>query len=1390
MAENKKVYTIQINGVKESIDAVDSLNKTLNTLDTKIKEFESKTVTVSSKGGSSSVLSEEAALQREINNLKNEGTKLDAKIAATQSEVYQKVQATKDLYKEAVNDQKQLAAQERLTADAYSNTMAGMKQHLADLKAVINTTDLGDSDAIKKMTKEANELTNKLKEMEEAYGQFGRNVGNYQSAFDGLQKISVVVNGVTQEFNSLRQAQRALTNAMGTLEVNGKKDTAMYKQMEKELEKVAKAQLRLNSAMNDAKASSKAMDDMLDMFESFTALEQVGRGFSTFFGIDDSEIEKQIAKLVALQNTLQGIEKIRQQMNTGEGIGGIMNSGSDAVDKFVMKLTGAQKRMGMLVTTTKEGSIAVQRLAAGLKIVGGATIIGGIMLLITAFSKLMEDFKRWKNGGYEAGTATEVLNKQLEEQKKILEWYLNNQKRQYLEGLIDSETYANNVTNILTINLSNLLNKLGELEKRDFSKISGSILGGFNLGYGKTEGEALKNAQDRFKKLAEELDKIENKTRKSSSFVGWVKDLVGLGPDVDRLEREFQDLGESLSKNILYDLQNTMSKARAEIATVGTVSEETREKIYDLSIELTRPTTNSILSNIDKFSKNGQYYANQINLIKDSFFELNKQVGNVDLVDKNPDKIVQLQIDAMKDGLAKQRKQIELNRKKELADAGENEELKKAINAKYNREILNAEKTHSREMAAVYADLADLRIQLMREGWAKQKAELEHERDERIRQIVESEKLVGERSEAVRALYKKKMIEAERDWAYEVLKINQDLFNQIEEIEKQSFSREVSNSETSIANKQTEAKADIWRSTTLPFDDPNNIERRRKYYEEILKIDLEASKKQEKIRQENLDKQYDYDKKEEEERHNQVANAKTIALVMEEMAKVPDATDKDYAEIEAKLKNQLYNMRGDLVDAYNEGKLDFKTFVEYIEKEQDAHNANMNSLEKQYNVESKANTNQGLEEKKQLYNTYYTEVLATIRTKQDEVAREIQKTPIMDNDWGVVQISKTKRNYKKALEEYKSIASDIKTQKAQLQKDLAMGNITAEDFFMKNSELDAMQKSIEDAIKGVKEKQKMLFADFMQSISTYIQAVGQAANQILSSLSEIASNKYEAQIEEQEKYIEKYEELLEKQKEATQKYTDEVNSIEDELKTARGDRRQQLIDNLNAQMAAERASLAQEKRIEKEREKAEERKKKLEHDQAVAKKKMDLAQAYINAAMAVSMAAVNKWPVPAIPMMALAAAAGAAQIAAVASQNIPSYGDGGVIQGKSHAQGGVKVLGGRAEVEGGEFITNKVTTEKNVELLDFVNSKRKKLNLSDFIEFYGGGSVKKNIEKVKTKFADGGIIPTLRSDIAINDRLLQSFEDYSNRPVTVSVVEINDKQEAVRNVQVLSGLES
>ena len=57
--------------------------------------------------------------------------------------------------------------------------------------------------------------------------------------------------------------------------------------------------------------------------------------------------------------------------------------------------------------------------------------------------------------------------------------------------------------------------------------------------------------------------------------------------------------------------------------------------------------------------------------------------------------------------------------------------------------------------------------------------------------------------------------------------------------------------------------------------------------------------------------------------------------------------------------------------------------------------------------------------------------------------------------------------------------------------------------------------------------------------------------------------------------------------------------------------------------------------------------------------KADLASAFINLALMVGRAAINTWPFPAIPMMALAAVEGATQIALVASQKTPAFYEGG-----------------------------------------------------------------------------------------------------------------------------------
>ena len=1344
MAENKKVYTIQINGVKESIDAVDSLNKTLNTLDTKIKELESKTVTVSSKGGSSSVLSEEVALQREINNLKNEGTKLDAKIAATQSEVYQKVQATKDLYKEAVNDQKQLAAQERLTADAYSNTMAGMKQHLADLKAVINTTDLGDSDSIKKMTQEANELTNKLKEMEEAYGQFGRNVGNYANGVsEGLQKVKINVGGTVREFSSAREASRTLNNELKAMAINGDTTSDEFKQLRE-------AVMQMESAMNDAK---KPMDDLMDAMESFTAVASVSNGFAAFFGVDDSEIQKSIQRLLGLQTALKGIQTINKQIETREGFGKWIAPFTTSIDTATKKALVFNRALLGTGKAAKVAAVSINVFSKALKLAFSAGVLIAIELIIDTVMNLVDAFKK---EGEEA-----------EEASKKVQEAVSKQRETYTQASAQYMSVASRLSHLRT----------------EYAKTNDVM----------KKTSIIKQAAEEFKKVGINVKNINDAQRLFVNNGSEVIEMIKLQGDAAAIAALRM---EAFMKSYRMLIENGYGASGAAALAGNSGNVQELDKLLD-----------NVQTKISEHQKKlgiatDRGNAKEKKSVEDAQKELNR-----------------IKIELMKEGLNKQITQLEEERKSKIAkikaDGIMVGELTKATNELYDKKIEKAKKTHAEKVKEIYENMwesifqmtltNEKRIGEILENSAELSTnKLENAKNKLYNQGISSYGIQGKNQYSNST---KLSLGITSEFKFDSPKINE----MVEDYKKLiDIQREYSTAENVFKAKTLEAQNAVGEKEKKRYEEEakwfkEQYELKKKAYEDFEnflgeKYASETDKLNgQLVKNKLLEENYTKNLKDLFTQRLSAIEVYWKARIANEKMDAEALYNQDIEienkEYDARLraeKRKAEDLQKQLEKSHEEdGLLSDKEYSDAVERIWKEHADAVENLAKLHEQNLEIIEQKKVTKLKDINAEYYQETLQEFRDFQTALNNLENKQPVM-NAFGIVNLKKTNANNRELLSSYETLAVELAEKRRKLNQDFQSGLIDENVYKSSLRELDSFAADLGEKMDKVKYELSFggQWEQLAEGIDKWVQAVGQAANQILSSLSEITSNQYQAQIDEQQKYIEKYEELLEKQKEATQKYTDEVNSIEDELKTARGDRRQQLIDNLNAQIAAERASLAQEKRIEKEREKAEERKKKLEHDQAVAKKKMDLAQAYINAAMAVSMAAVNHWPIPAIPMMSLAAAAGAAQIAAVASQNIPSYGDGGVIQGKSHAQGGVKVLGGRAEVEGGEFITNKVTTEKNVELLDFVNSKRKKLNLSDFIEFYGGGSVKKNINNVKTKFADGGIIPTLRSDITFNDRLLQSFEDYSNRPVTVSVVEINDKQAAVRNVQVLSGLEN
>lgn len=147
---------------------------------------------------------------------------------------------------------------------------------------------------------------------------------------------------------------------------------------------------------------------------------------------------------------------------------------------------------------------------------------------------------------------------------------------------------------------------------------------------------------------------------------------------------------------------------------------------------------------------------------------------------------------------------------------------------------------------------------------------------------------------------------------------------------------------------------------------------------------------------------------------------------------------------------------------------------------------------------------------------------------------------------------------------------------------------------------------------------------------------------------------------------------------------------------------------------------------------------------------------------------------------------GAVQIATIAKQK---FADGGLLQGKSHAQGGIPVGNTNIEVEGNEWVINKNTSMKNLDLLDYINSKKKKLDLSDFVEFYSSGSkhYAKGGQIPKTIFESGGQIPNMSAP-EINVRDIVNNNNQDNRPIYVSVTEINNVQDRVRRVKAIAGI--
>lgn len=1506
---NIKQFTIQINGVQESINAVESLNTQLNALEARINALASKQVNISAKSSNSTgALKEEEKLVKQIQQT-------EEKIKATRTESYQQLLAEKDLLKEAVNDQKQRAAQERLVAGAYSNTMKGLKEELADIKQVMQTTDLGD-DKFKDMVERANQLTTKLKELEQAYGQFGRNVGNYQSAFDGLKKVSINIGGVSREFNSVKEAANTLKQELAALTVAGEGNSQVANEMRQKYND-------LKSAMDDATISSKAMDEAMDWMTSFTAMASIGEGFKNFFGLDNSKFTESIKKLASLQSILQGIESIKKQLDAQEGIGGIFKRANKEIDLFVAKITRAEMAEGKLVKTTKAGTVAVRAFTTALKAIGTVAVIGVIMLIAEAISKITDN-----------SAAAEAQVKNLDDSLKSLEDTYKRRNDELLSSFIRGDVSSEDFV-IKKLELENdLMEKQIKLikERQQYGQIDNGLTNywlwqsgsfGTSIGQRITQGSTF-GASDMWGNLkftVNNLDQLLTQVEKLNDAVNQGKDYIeAYGDEMDNwsyaipvigsITRAYDELGVTVELTQeaaeagsraavnhivadIADLNDAFTTAQEHVISgltgAGAEMENVRTRINDLISKMNdNSTLHTIIMNLDRYFPD----ENVRNIIQGWINKLNTLQSALNLDMDMSDYWLQVNLRAAETVDEKYNAELALMKKRQAEEIQQHvytqEQLDRLTSAhtqeqqdlwdRYYKKRNTTARNANNDLIEAQNELIRMRIQNMEDGLEKQIALLNEER----RQKLEKWKGNAELEVEINKYYDKKIEEEKEKHAEKVektltdmwnriyqlslsnLKKNVELTSQYDEIQRRNLEKKrdsgftpqnissygvqgkrqlskgtaydlqiVSNNDDEFAKRSkqlidlqrtyqttlnTLAAARLEYQRTLSKDSKELVatlesvaQKEKEIYEGELQDMKDTYGEQEVIRMQNLlayesystNLSYIYAQRQSaiKEYWQERIALETSAATANYQAQVSAETYGYHLAIseqrraydqmlEEANKNKKDQIEVWMTQGYSQVDAE-KMFIELIDRITIENETAIQQLTKEHNQRLVELENEKKDKIKETNADMFAAILQEFRDYTTAMNDLENKQPVM-NAFGFTNLKETYKNNKNLLDSYQVLAKDILKEKKNLQYKLDHEEISFDDFQNANRELDRFISDLGEKMDEV--KQKMSFAAQAQTligeISQYAQQLGSALSSMLGAMGDYTDQMFENDINKLEEEIDEYEKLLDKQKDITQEHADALNDIESELSDARGDRRQQLIDALNAEMAAQRASLAEEKRIEKEKERKEQELDDKEEERFNANKKTQRAQAIISGSLAITNAlSVNPIWVG-LAMAAMTSAMVAYQIAAINAQKYTSkYADGGVIEGNSHAAGGVKVLGGQAEVEGGEFITNKVTTAKNVDLLEYINSKRKKVDISDLLEFYNSGRPSKNISSIRTKFADGGVIPVLRSDIDINDRMLTAFEEYSNRPSYVQVVDIIDRTERLNEVKVISGLE-
>lgn len=1429
-----KTFTIEINGVSQSVSAVDALLAKLDALDDKINSL--------SDVDTSEMRSSLEAIRKELETNADNWEDISDRI----EDVTQDINSLERAYNGLDNPFKVQDIKQ------YNEEVQDISESIKDVEKAAEKIDgLGGlSTDLERATARAEDLANSLNKVQRAEDQLGT-------------KLNVNIGGLSLQFDDVNQAIGVLEDKLYQLASSGQRSSKEFAEITQQVVSLRQAVVAVDNEIDNA--FSGGLNRLIGGFESLASVASIGEGLNQLFGIQG--LDESIQKFTALSLILQGIRNIQIDLadkasvaakaykalsTVAEPLGNLLTKPFEAASKSFTNFTNNFKYadlVGKLNELTKvidgDTYLAFQQLhydlirisndfqdipksvkESALKLGDVGPILQQIKDLFV-FGDLTDEqaekarkaVEEFRQGLGDATIEAGLINKKIQELNKVL---LDNgvvfvdgvpKINLFQKGLIKLaagvkvvaaafKTLAKSTIILAALQLAmEALTWVFDKISAAWTKFAGddSLVSQFE-----TTTQAIEATNNSLNKYITNLQKlsdtkvISNQTRINESIEEYTKALnkaiisqqalnaareksakpldlsagntwftgaeiktmedftkqfeilqkaVQAGTDRFKvLKDESKEVQEQFGGNWFNEFWNTASDAAADFGEVQKAvisdiqyristldlskGEEEIKKFLDL---LDTPMYQTSLANIEKLFPEDEYakvLAANIKQIQDYYSQISNLQKEAEVeAQRTAEQIATNNIAAIRNRFQRERAELENNYQKELKDAADNEELKTSITNKYNTQRQALLKSQGNEVRNIQNQINSNEIAAMQDGFQKRLAELENSRQQELQAAQDSEILVNEQIAAINKKYDAQILEAKKQFYEQRKKLLEDYSKQYKDMQDEIAQMEYEIATSRIQNRQYD------QIEALGFTD-ETIENIRAYYDKVRDI--------------------------------QNRETQRLADANKEITSM--GTDRDIDNENQRSKERLKQIEDD----YKEGLLTKEQYDKAVQDETDAHYKMLETITRkgeQDLIDIQKEADQTIK------NNNATAITERINAL-NEAYSNVRVQPQI-NSLGIIDYSETRDELKKAQNEYSQIFKEIANDRENLQKSFDNNEISFGDFRQAKKELDSLEQDVIQSQQSIGQQLDTLLTTVVQSITQYVGQYVSALGDIWSTYNDIQMMRFEQEQARLEEEYNMLEEAYTKQEELTQKHTNKLADIEDELKTSRGDRRAHLIEQLNAEREAQLASLQEEQKIEKEKEINQKKQDALEKKRREQEKKNAIVQATINTFTAVTNAlAVQPWFVG-LALSAVALAMGTAYVAQIKKQK---YAKGGLLKGNSHANGGIPVGQTGIEVEGDEYVINKNSTRKNLPLIDYINRSNKRLTKEDLLNWYDSG--KQNVTKqTKTKFATGGVIPTLP-----NQSQEQTIVIEDDRPIVAQIVDIVNSADNYRQIQVLSGL--